>query len=384
MTETIPEVVPAQLAAPQPVFNCPDCSHYLPPGSLVCPDCHALAYAAYLRDLAIQATQQESEGAWPAARDTWLQGLQWLPEGTKQYDAVAQRIAIIDQRVQAATDKKARWTKRLGPFAPIVFFLAKAKSFLFLIFKLKFILSFAGFILIYSALFGWKFGVGFGLSFMVHEMGHYVAAKRRGLKVDLPVFIPGMGAYVRWYHQGVTLDDLASISLAGPFFGLLFALVMAAITLKTGPGTVWEALAYTTAWLNVLNLIPVFFFDGGQAVYALDRTQRWLVLATSLIFFGMLHNATFLFVALGMGWRLWKADFPPAPQHQDPGLLHPVALLAGPRHLSLPRPPRPGRPARLLTAPPAAQVRRNQGQRPGSYQPGAQAPGTLVATNEGL
>ena len=325
MTETIPEIVPPQLAAPQPVFNCPECSHYLPPGTLVCPDCHALAYSGYLREVAVQATQQESEGAWGAARATWLQGLEWLPQGTKQYDAVVQRVALIDQRTHAADAKKARWTKRLGPLAPVVFFLAKAKSFFFLLFKLKFLLSFAGFILIYSALFGWKFGVGFGLSIMVHEMGHYVAAKRRGLKVDLPVFIPGMGAYVRWFSQGVTLDDLAAISLAGPFFGLLFAIAMAAIALKTGGGTVWEALAYTTAWLNVINLIPVAFFDGGQAVYALDRTQRWLVLATSLIFFGMLHNLTFLFVGLGMGWRLWKGDVPERPSSKT--LIYFVLLL---------------------------------------------------------
>ena len=312
MIEAIPEVV-SQLDAPLPVYNCPECSHYLPPGTLVCPDCHALAYAGYLREIAIQATGQESAGTYAAARDTWQQGLVWLPGGTKQHDAVVQRIATIDQRLQAEVDKKARWTKRLGPLAPVVFFLAKAKSLLFVLFKLKFILSFAGFILIYSALFGWKFGVGFGLSIMVHEMGHYIAAKRRGLKVDLPVFIPGMGAYVRWYNQGVTLDDLATISLAGPFFGLLFALVMAVVAVKTGGGTLWEALAYTTAWLNVINLIPVFFFDGGQAAYALDRTQRWLILASSLIFFGMLHNATFLFVGLGMGYRIWKGDVPERP-----------------------------------------------------------------------
>ncbi len=311
MTEAIPEVVP-QLAPPQPVYNCPECSHYLQPGTLACPDCHALAYAAYLREIAIQATGQEAAGTWAAARDTWAQGLAWLPEGTKQYDAVVQRIAAIDQRLEAVADKKARWTKRLGPFAPVLFFLAKAKSFIFLIFKFKFLFSFLAYFGIYWALFGWKFGLGFTLSILIHEMGHYIVARSKGLKVDLPIFIPGMGAYVKWYSQGVTVETLATISLAGPFFGLLVAAGCAAVGLRTG-SSLAIALAYTTAWINAINLVPIFFFDGGQATHALDRTQRWLVLATSLIFFGMLHNFVFLFVALGMGWRIWKNDVPERP-----------------------------------------------------------------------
>jgi hypothetical protein len=93
---------------------------------------------------------------------------------------------------------------------PVVFFLAKAKSLLFVIFKFKFLLSFFAFFGLYWAVFGWKFGLGFTLSIMIHEFGHYVAARRRGLKVDLPVFLPGLGAYVRWYNMGVNLDTLSS------------------------------------------------------------------------------------------------------------------------------------------------------------------------------
>ncbi len=311
MTETIPEVAP-QLEAPQPVYNCPECSHYLPPGTLACPDCHALAYSAHLRTLATQASQSEAEGAWGVARATWLSALDWIPEGTSQYDAILERVAAIDQRTQAAVDKKARWTKKLGPLAPVVFFLAKAKGYLFLLFKFKFLFSFVAYMGIYWALFGWKFGLGFALSILFHEMGHYVVARSKGLKVDLPVFIPGMGAYVRWYSQGVTMDTLATIALAGPFFGLIAATGCAVVAYFTG-NSLAIALAYTGAWINAINLIPVFYFDGRQATYALDRTQRWLVFATSLIFFGLLQNLVFLFVALGMGFRAWQNDVPEKP-----------------------------------------------------------------------
>lgn len=311
MTETIPEVDP-KVEGPQPVYNCPECSHYLMPGMLACPDCHALAYGTYLRDLAVQASQQETEKAWGAARQTWVHALQWIPEGTAQHDSVAQRVTAIDSRETAAVEKKARWTKRLGPLAPAVFFLAKAKGYLFLIFKFKFLFSFLAYFGLYWAFFGWKFGLGFALSILLHEMGHYIVARSKGLTVDLPVFIPGMGAYVRWYSQGVTVETLATIALAGPFFGLLVAVACAVMAFVTG-NSLAIALAYTTAWINAINLVPVAFFDGGQATHALDRTQRWLVLATSIIFFLMLQNAVFLFVALGMGWRVWKNDVPDKP-----------------------------------------------------------------------
>jgi Zn-dependent protease len=274
VTEAIANVVQQPDSSPQAIFNCPECSHYLAPGSLACPECNAIVYGGYLRTLAIQATEQEDAGEWLAARETWRQGLDWVPEDTKQATAVHQRIALIDTRLRGAEENKEKWTRRLGPFAPVVFFLAKAKTFLFFLFKAKFLLSFVGFFGLYWALFGWRFGLGFTLSILVHEMGHFVAAKRRGLKVDLPVFIPGMGAYVRWYSMGVSLDDLSTIALAGPFFGLIFAIVCGGLAAATH-NPLFSALAHVSAWLNLLNLIPIFGLDGAQATYALDRTQRW-------------------------------------------------------------------------------------------------------------
>lgn len=304
------------LVTPNPIFNCPSCRHWLPEGTLACPDCQTIIYSDHLRNIALAATALENEQRWPEAREIWRQALEWLPAGTKQVEAVEQRITLIDQRLDKAEARKAKWTRRLGPLAPVVFFLAKLKSLFFLLFKLKFLLSFVGFFGVYWLLFGWRFGLGFTLAILVHEMGHYVAARLRGLKVDLPVFLPGLGAYVRWYSMGISLDDLSSIALAGPFFGLLAALVCGGISLKMQAGSthdLFSALAHVGAWLNVLNLIPVLGLDGAQATYALDRTQRWLVLATSLIFFGLLHEGIFCFIALGMGWRVWQGGYAEKP-----------------------------------------------------------------------
>lgn len=292
-------------ASPQPIYNCPQCSRWLPEGTLACPECETLVYSEHLRELALTATGEESAGEWLEARATWRSALDWVPAGTKQAEAVQQRVALIDQRLRTAEEKHAKWTKRLGPLAPVVFFLTKAKTFLFLLFKAKFLLSFLGFFAIYWAIFGWEFGLGFTLAILLHEMGHFVAARRRGLKVDLPVFLPGLGAYVRWYSMGVDLEALSGIALAGPFAGLLTALACGVIALTTH-SPLFSALAHVTAWLNVLNLIPVLGLDGAQATYALDRMQRWLIAATALICFGLLHEWVFLFIAIGMGWRLWQ------------------------------------------------------------------------------
>jgi len=55
-------------------------------------------------------------------------------------------------------------------------------------FKLTSILSFLAFVVIYSAASGVKFGIGFAVLILIHEMGHFVDIKRRGLPADMPCF----------------------------------------------------------------------------------------------------------------------------------------------------------------------------------------------------
>jgi len=320
-----------QFDAPESIYNCPNCSHWLAPGTLVCPECQTIVYSDHLREIALAASAEENAGKWAEAREVWKQALLWLPPDTKQFAAVEQRIGLVDARLRSAEAKKAQWTKRLGPLAPILVFLSKAKWLLIILSKAKFLLSFAGFFSLYWLLFGWKFGLGFTVGILVHEMGHFAAAKRRGLKVDLPMFLPGLGAYVRWYSDamGTSLEDRSAIALAGPTFGLLFAGVCGGIARWRGetidtPG-LWSALAHVSAWLNLLNLIPVYIFDGEKAATALDRMQRWLVLATTLIFFGMLHEIPFLLLGVGMAWRLWRDDGSEKPHSKT--LAHFVLLM---------------------------------------------------------
>ena len=249
-------------AAPEPIHSCPSCGHWLPDGTLACPDCQTLTYARYLRELASSAQQLEQGGQWEEARDRWRSMLAWLPAGpeqagaeqagSEQADDIQGHIDRLDARLGAQAEQEAKWTRRLGPFAPAFLFLLKLKSALFLLFKLKFFLGFFGVFALYWALAGWKFALGATLCILVHEMGHFVAVKRRGLKADLPMLIPGLGAYVKWYAQGVSREDIASISLAGPLYGLgaaAFCLVMA----YTTHGVAWLVIANFATWINLFN-----------------------------------------------------------------------------------------------------------------------------------
>ena len=76
----------------------------------------------------------------------------------------------------------------------------------------------------YALIWGWRFGVGFVLLILVHELGHYVEARRQGLDPQLPVFIPFLGAYVALRNMRFDPWVNARVSLAGPVAGGIAAL----------------------------------------------------------------------------------------------------------------------------------------------------------------
>ena len=75
-------------------------------------------------------------------------------------------------------------------------------------------------------------------------------------------------------------ETRAEVSLAGPLAGFFTALACAVLWWQTG-NPLWAALARVGAVLNLLNLIPVWVLDGGQAVLALSKTER-IVLLTAV------------------------------------------------------------------------------------------------------
>lgn len=298
--------------------KCARCALPLAAGALECPQCFTLVHADQMEQQAAHARVLEADGDLHGARERWLACLPLLPPKSKQAAWIRDHIRELEtsaapaQPNQPAAAAKPKWAKWLGPLAPVAIFLAKFKAFFIAIFKLKFLFSFAAFIGLYWAMWGPKFGIGFAILILIHEMGHFIDVKRRGLPAEMPVFLPGLGAYVRWKALGVTLETRAAVSLAGPLAGFLASAVCGLLWYETGNG-VWSALARTGAWLNILNLAPIWILDGGSAAYALSKMQRAIIVAVSAALGYALHDIVFWIVAACAGFRLFTHDEPEEP-----------------------------------------------------------------------
>jgi len=299
---------------PELIRNCRRCSRELEPGALVCDRCNAIVHSEQWDRLASEAKTLEANGDPRQARERWLMGLPLLPPASRQAHWIVQHARSLDElaeRTQPPPPSENKWAQRLGPVGPLAILLAKGKFLLTAVFKLKFLLSFLAFFGFYWAIYGARFGIGFAVLILIHEMGHYIDVKRRGLPADMPVFLPGLGAYVRWRALGVSLETRAAISLAGPFAGLLAAVGCAILWWQTG-NPFWAALARAGAVLNILNLTPVWVLDGGQAAHALSKMERIILLTACLALWLVLGEGVFFLVAAGAAYAAFFAgDLPP-------------------------------------------------------------------------
>ena len=166
--------------------------------------------------------------------------------------------------------------KFLGPVGVVLFV-----GFKFLA-KLKFLLPFlkTGGTMIfsmwaYALMWGWQYAVGFVLLIFIHECGHLIAARQCGLKVGWPVFIPFMGALIALKEAPRNAWVEAEVGIGGPLLGTLGAIACEGIYLATG-NQLFRALAYTGFFLNLFNLAPIGFLDGGRIVTALSP-WLWIV-----------------------------------------------------------------------------------------------------------
>ena len=301
----------ASAITPRSISNCPRCRCELAAGALVCDQCGALVHRDELSQLSTQAKLLEESGELLQARETWLSALPMLPPNASQAKWIRKHASHLESHAARTPIPKQenQWARKLGPLAPLAVILAKSKA-LIALFKLNFLLSLAGFIAVYWSLWGAKFGVGFAVLILLHEMGHFIDIKRRGLPADMPVFLPGLGAYVRWRSLGVTQETRAAISLAGPLAGLVSAAACALIYFKTG-NALWAGLARAGAWLNLMNLTPVWVLDGGQAASALSKMERLILLTGCVVLWLLLGENVFFLVGLGAAWRIFTKDLPP-------------------------------------------------------------------------
>jgi Zn-dependent protease len=299
---------------PELIRNCKRCSSELAPGALVCDHCNALVHSEELERLSAEAKEFEARGELRQARERWLTALALLPPTSTQADWIRQHAEKLEQA--AAVERpdgtgENQWARELRT--------AKNPPARTARFQLTSLLSFAAFVAIYWAASGMKFGIGFAALILIHEMGHFIDIKRRGLPADMPVFLPGLGAYVRWQAMGVSLETRAQVSLAGPLAGFFASVACAVLWWQTG-NPLWAGLARVGAILNLLNLIPVWVLDGGQAALALSKAERIVVMTACVVLGLALGQRLFFLVALGAGYRAFFAgDLPAHPSRATTG-----------------------------------------------------------------
>src|SRR5213594_1317943 len=201
--------------------------------------------------------------------------------------------------------------KRLASaLAALGVLLAKAKSLIFLLPKLKLLTTFGSMVVsiaAYGLLFGLPFAVGFVLLLFLHEIGHVIQLRREGIKASAPMFIPFLGAVISAKSMGRDAAAEARVGLAGPVLGSVASLVPLVLWLATG-SDFWRALAYIGFFLNLINLLPVLPLDGGRAMAALSP-WIWLFGFAGLLALAFFFPNPILLLVLIFGgmesWRRW-------------------------------------------------------------------------------
>jgi Zn-dependent protease len=133
----------------------------------------------------------------------------------------------------------------------------------------------------YSWLYGWPFAFGFVALIFVHEMGHFVAARQKGLDVGAPTFIPFFGAWIALKEKPMSVETEAYIAFAGPLVGTVGALACYFLA-RQYDSRLLLALSYSGFFINLFNLIPLSPFDGGR-ITAILSPRMWLFGAPLLV-----------------------------------------------------------------------------------------------------
>jgi len=203
---------------------------------------------------------------------------------------------------------------------------------------------------------------------LVHEMGHYLAARWHRVDASLPYFIPipfepigTFGAVIRMRKPPDTRTSLLDIGCAGPLAGLVVAVVVCYIGLRLSTvlpldtlprGSIMEgnSLLYLllkwlahpemgpaddvflhpvawAGWLGLLvtslNLLPAGQLDGGHVVYAMAGPRRHLKVAK------IVHVMVFCMGMIGLACQLLILSGPITNALRDAGLLPLILRGAG-------------------------------------------------------
>jgi Zn-dependent protease len=159
---------------------------------------------------------------------------------------------------------------------------------------------------VYAFIFGWRYAVGFVALLFVHEAGHYIAARQRGLAVGLPTFIPFVGAWVELKDLPHDAETEAYVGLGGPLLGSVGALLCWLIA-RSYDAPWLLAVAYAGFFLNLFNLIPLSPFDGGRITAVLSPRIWLLGVPVLVLLFIYRPSPMLILMAILAAPQVWQA-----------------------------------------------------------------------------
>jgi len=189
-------------------------------------------------------------------------------------------------------------------------------------------------------------GIPFAFTLMgillAHELGHYLIAKKHGLSVTLPYFIPApsfigtFGAFIKMRSPVRDRRMLLDVGAAGPLVGVAVSIPFLILGLRLSEAKIIQGQMGTTlgsslllsliSWLVVgplpngydvvihpvgfagwigllvtsLNLMPIGQLDGGHVAYALWGERQNKI--SKIFFLGLLGLGVFGW----QGWLFWS------------------------------------------------------------------------------
>ena len=150
------------------------------------------------------------------------------------------------------------------------------------------------------------FSLGLVVITFIHELGHAVAIRRKGLRAGVMVFIPFIGGAVMLKEQPRSAYDDAQIGLAGPIFGTAASLVVLQLY-KWLAQPLYLAVAAAGFMVNLINLLPIGMLDGGRISGAVTK---WMwVFGGGWLIYKVVHqpNPLMLILLLLVGFQVYAS-----------------------------------------------------------------------------
>jgi Zn-dependent protease len=154
----------------------------------------------------------------------------------------------------------------------------------------------------YAVFYGPWFALGLVVMILLHEMGHVIEIRRQGMKATAPLFIPFMGAAI--FQRSHPRDALkqAEIGIAGPIAGTIAA-TAAFVLYGSTQQPLFLLWAYLGFWINLFNMLPIGFLDGGWIMAAVSKWFQVVgmgLLALAVVFFHFVVSPFLIVIVLLM------------------------------------------------------------------------------------